>query len=71
MARDPKHRDQVNRARKARYLAIERLIKAHQKEFDAIYEEEAAKAGVTPHSVMRKRKAQKLREQLAQLEEEK
>jgi hypothetical protein len=47
---DPdKHADQMNRGAKARYAARAELIRRHRAEYDQIYAELAAKAGVTPH----------------------
>lgn len=41
-----KHREQVRRANRARYRAIQRLIELHRWEFEDFYAEEAAKEGV-------------------------
>jgi hypothetical protein len=66
--RDPKYLDQIRRSTKARLRATKILIAKYRAEFDAIYEKEAAKVGVIPVSVRRRKRAVKLRKLLTELE---
>lgn len=71
MARDEKHRQQVNAATAAAGAASTRLKHAHPEEWRTYYEEEARKRGVVPagsRKAQRARKAQRLRKQAAELE---
>jgi len=46
---DPeKHKEQVRAANRARYKAVQLLIREHQAEFDALYAAQAALEGVEP-----------------------
>jgi hypothetical protein len=68
MSRGEKYLDQIRRSTQARLRATKILIAKHRAEFDAIYEKEAAKVGVIPVSVRRRKRAAKLRKLLTELE---
>jgi hypothetical protein len=66
---DPeKHKEQVRRANRARYRAVQLLINDHQEEFDRLYLAQAALEGVEakPRSRM---DASAIQSQIAELEE--
>jgi len=65
---DPeKHRAQVRAANRARYKAVQELIREHQARFDVLYAKHAAIEGVTP-SPRGRIDADQIQSQIKQLE---
>lgn len=63
-----RYQQQIQACSRARNAALRRLIALHKEEYERIYKEEANREGITTQAERRKKKIQRLRDEINQLE---